>query len=65
MFKEFLLFLVLATRLFDLQEMIQYADDARATVVQFFVDSRQHRTSGLVKKDKLKAYQSGSCSYFG
>ena len=36
--------------------MIQNADDAGATVVQFFVDCRQHRTSGLVKPE-LASYQ--------
>ena len=36
--------------------MIQNADDAGATVVQFYVDSRQHGTMGLVKSE-LAAYQ--------
>ena len=36
--------------------MIQNADDAGATVVQFFLDCRQHETSGLVKPE-LAAYQ--------
>jgi sacsin len=36
--------------------MIQNADDAGATVVQFYVDCRQHGTSGLVKQE-LKDYQ--------
>ena len=36
--------------------MIQNADDAGATVVQFYVDCRQHGTSGLVKPE-LAAYQ--------
>ena len=29
--------------------MIQNADDAGATVIQFFIDSRQHGCKGLVK----------------
>jgi hypothetical protein len=36
--------------------MIQNADDAGAKVVQFYVDRRQHGTSGLVKPE-LAAYQ--------
>ena len=36
--------------------MIQNADDAGATVVQFYVDCRHHGTSGLVKPE-LAAYQ--------
>ena len=36
--------------------MIQNADDAGATVVQFYVDSRQHGTRGLVKPE-LAVYQ--------
>ena len=36
--------------------MIQNADDAGATVVQFYVDGRQHGTSSLVKPE-LEAYQ--------
>ena len=36
--------------------MIQNADDAGATVVQFYVDSRQHGTRGLVKS-ALATYQ--------
>jgi sacsin len=36
--------------------MIQNADDAGATVVKFYVDCRQHGTSGLVKQE-LKDYQ--------
>ena len=36
--------------------MIQNADDAGATVVQFYVDCRHHGTSRLVKS-KLAAYQ--------
>ena len=36
--------------------MIQNADDAGATVVQFYVDCRQHGTSGLVEPE-LAAYQ--------
>ena len=31
--------------------MVQNADDARATVVQFYVDSRTHGTNSLVHKD--------------
>ena len=36
--------------------MIQNADDAGATKIQFYVDCRQHGTSGLVKPE-LAAYQ--------
>ena len=36
--------------------MIQNADDAGATVVQFYVDCRQHGSRGLVKPE-LAAYQ--------
>ena len=36
--------------------MIQNADDAGATVVQFYVDCRQHGSQGLVKPE-LAAYQ--------
>ena len=36
--------------------MIQNADDAGATTVQFYVDCRQHGTSGLVKPE-LASYQ--------
>ena len=38
------------------QEMIQNADDAGATIIQFFVDCRQHGTSKLVKPE-LSAFQ--------
>ena len=37
--------------------MIQNADDAGAEVVQFYVDSRTHETSGLFKPPELAAYQ--------
>ena len=37
--------------------MIQNADDAGATLVQFYVDSRQHGTKGLVKQEDMKRYQ--------
>ena len=36
--------------------MIQNADDAGASIVQFFVDTRQHRTSNLVAPE-LADYQ--------
>ena len=36
--------------------MIQNADDAGATVIQFYVDSRQHGSKRLVKPE-LAAYQ--------
>ena len=36
--------------------MIQNADDAGATVVQFYVDSRQHETKNLVKPE-LASFQ--------
>ena len=36
--------------------MIQNADDAGATKVQFYVDCRHHGTSGLVKSE-LASYQ--------
>ena len=36
--------------------MIQNADDARASIVQFFVDARQHPSDSLVKK-KLRCCQ--------
>ena len=36
--------------------MIQNADDAGATVVQFYVDCRQHGSNGLVKPE-LTSYQ--------
>ena len=36
--------------------MIQNADDAGATVVQFYLDCRQHGTGGLVKPE-LASYQ--------
>ena len=36
--------------------MIQNADDAKASIVQFYVDCRQHKTRGLVKPE-LAAYQ--------
>ena len=36
--------------------MIQNADDAGASVVQFFLDRREHGIRGLVKKN-LESYQ--------
>jgi len=39
-----------------MQELIQNADDAGASTVQFFVDRRHHGTSNL-EAPKLKAYQ--------
>lgn len=39
--------------------MIQNADDAGATVVQFFVDCRQHESKDLVKPE-LASYQGPS-----
>ena len=38
------------------QELIQNADDAGATIIQFYVDCRQHGTKGLVKPE-LASYQ--------
>ena len=39
-----------------LQEMIQNADDAGATTIQFFVDTRQHANEHVINK-KLKSFQ--------
>ena len=39
-----------------LQEMIQNADDAGATIVQFYVDSRDHGSKNLVDEG-LVSYQ--------
>ena len=40
-----------------LQEMIQNADDAGASIVQFYVDCRQHGTRTRLVKPELAAYQ--------